>query len=69
VIDTFGDTTSFEFRRRGIPAYGFTPYQMDPIDAARRHGIDERLFLPFFTRGIPVMREVLYELATSNVQK
>ncbi len=69
VINSFGDSTSSIFRRRGIPAYGFTPYLMDPIDAARRHGNDERLFLPFFTRGIPVMREVLYELATTNVQK
>jgi acetylornithine deacetylase/succinyl-diaminopimelate desuccinylase-like protein len=63
MINSFAGTTSVEFRKRGIPAYGFTPFQIDPADAARRHGNDERIFLPFYTRGVTAMREVLFELA------
>ena len=66
IVNSFSETTSLEFRKRGIPAYGFTPFQIDPLDAARRHGNDERVFLPFFTRGIRVMREVLFEAATGD---
>ncbi len=61
IVNSFSETTSLEFRKRGIPAYGFTPFQIDPLDAARRQGNDERVFLPFFTRGIRIMREVLFE--------
>jgi acetylornithine deacetylase/succinyl-diaminopimelate desuccinylase-like protein len=64
IVNAFAETTSAEFRARGIPAYGFTPFQMDPIDSARRHGNDERIFLPFFTRGMTMMRQVLFELST-----
>jgi len=63
IVNAFAETTSAEFRARGIPAYGFIPFQIDPIDSARRHGADERIFLPFFTRGMTVMRESLFELA------
>ncbi len=66
IVNAFAETTSAEFRARGIRAYGFTPFQIDPIDASRRHGSDERMFLPFFTRGMTVMREVLYELTTNG---
>lgn len=62
MVNSFVRTTSAEFRERGIPAYGFSPFLVDPFDAARRHGNDERIFLPFYTRGLPVMREALYEL-------
>jgi acetylornithine deacetylase/succinyl-diaminopimelate desuccinylase-like protein len=64
IVNAFAETTSAVFRARGIPAYGFTPFQMDPVDSARRHGDDERIFLPFFTRGMILMREVLFELST-----
>jgi len=62
VVNAFSETTSAEFRARGIRAYGFTPFQIDPVDASRRHGKEERMFLPFFTRGMVMMREVLWEL-------
>ena len=65
LVNSFSGTTSVEFRKRGIPAYGFTPFQIDPLDAARRHGNDERIFLPFYTRGLSVMREVLFEESRS----
>jgi acetylornithine deacetylase/succinyl-diaminopimelate desuccinylase-like protein len=65
MVNSFAGTTSIEFRKRGIPAYGFTPFMIDPMDAARRHGNDERIFLPFYTRGLLTMREVLYEMATN----
>ena len=63
IVNAFSGTTSIEFRKRGIPAYGFTPFQIDPLDAARRHGNDERVFLPFFARGVKIMRETLFEEA------
>jgi acetylornithine deacetylase/succinyl-diaminopimelate desuccinylase-like protein len=66
IVNAFAETTSAVFRARGIPAYGFTPFQMDPVDTARRHGNDERIFLPFFTRGMRLMREVLFEIATEQ---
>ncbi len=62
MVSSFLRTTSAEFRERGIPAYGFSPFMVDTFDAARRHGNDERIFLPFFTRGLPVLKEALYEL-------
>jgi acetylornithine deacetylase/succinyl-diaminopimelate desuccinylase-like protein len=65
IINGFAESTSTLFRARGVPAYGFTPFLIDAMDAARRHGNDERIFLPFFTRGATVMREVLFELATT----
>src|SRR5439155_11758099 len=40
IVNAFAETTSAEFRARGIAAYGFTPFQIDPIDSARRHGDD-----------------------------
>jgi acetylornithine deacetylase/succinyl-diaminopimelate desuccinylase-like protein len=64
IVNAFAGTTSAVFRARGIPAYGFIPFQIDPIDSARRHGTEERIFLPFFTRGMTVMREAVFELAT-----
>jgi len=63
IVNAFSETTSATFRSRGIPAYGFTPFLIDPIDSANRHGNEERVFLPFFIRGLVVMRETVYELA------
>jgi acetylornithine deacetylase/succinyl-diaminopimelate desuccinylase-like protein len=65
LINSFSETTSTEFRKRGIAAYGFTPFEIDPSDAARRHGNDERVFLPFFVRGVETMRETLFEIVDS----
>lgn len=65
LINAFSETTSTEFRRRGIAAYGFTPFEIDPSDAARRHGNDERVFLPFYVRGVETMRETLFEMVAS----
>ena len=68
IVNAFAETTSATFRSRGVAAYGFTPFMIDPIDSANRHGNEERVFLPFFTRGLDVMRETVYELATSRAQ-
>jgi acetylornithine deacetylase/succinyl-diaminopimelate desuccinylase-like protein len=64
IVNAFMSSTAVEFRKRGIPAYGFTPIHVGPTDAARRHGNDERILLPFYVRAIPVMREALFELAS-----
>lgn len=69
LINSFSDTTSVEFRRRGIPAYGLSPFQVDPADESRRHGQDERIFLPFYTRGVAAMREILFEMSAQEPPK
>jgi acetylornithine deacetylase/succinyl-diaminopimelate desuccinylase-like protein len=68
-VASFAMTDSVGFRARGIPVYGFSPFLVDPVDAARRHGNDERIFLPFYTRGVRAMSEVLFELAAEPRQK
>jgi len=66
IVNAFAETTSAFFRARGIRAYGFTPFQIDPLDAAARHGSEERIFLPFFTRGMKIMRETVFEIAAGG---
>lgn len=66
IVNAFSETTSTLFRARGIRAYGFTPFQIDPLDAAARHGSEERIFLPFFTRGVKIMREALFEMVGAS---
>lgn len=68
IVGAFDDTTSQEFRRRGIRAYGFVPFVVDSFDAARRHSPNERIFLPFYTRGVALMKEVLLEIASDARQ-
>lgn len=43
------------FRRRGIPAYGFVPLLLEPEDAARIHGNDERLAIDSLELAIQVL--------------
>lgn len=63
-VPTFGaTTTSIYFRRRGIPAYGYSPVPANITDSARRHRNDERIYLRDYVNGVDVYRELLLEFA------
>lgn len=70
VIPTFlpGSTDSRFFRRRGIPAYGFSPFTVDAGDLEGIHGEDERLPVDEFLRGIETMGRVLREYVAPPVE-
>jgi len=53
-------TDSRFLRARGIPAYGFLPVVLKDNDAEGIHGVDERLSLENFNRGL----RATYDLAT-----
>ena len=63
-VPTFGGaTTSIYFRRRGLPAHGYTPIPMNITDSARRHGNDERIYLRDYLNGVDVYRDLVEEFA------
>ncbi len=53
-----GATDSRFFRRRGVDAYGFSPFTIPGEDAAGIHGIDERIPADDFLRGCETMTRV-----------
>lgn len=61
VVPTFltGTTDSRFFRRRGIPAYGFSPFSINAGDLKGIHGRDESVPADAFLRGVETMRRVL----------
>jgi acetylornithine deacetylase/succinyl-diaminopimelate desuccinylase-like protein len=54
-----GFTDSRLFRGRGIPAYGFSPFTIEPQDLLGIHGADERIPLRELDRGVARLREVV----------
>lgn len=54
-----GVTDSRYFRQRGVPAYGFSPFSLNPQDQRGIHAVDEYLPVDAFLRGIETMRRVL----------
>ena len=54
-----GFTDSRLFRARGIPAYGVSPFTLEPQDLLGIHGADERIPLRELDRGVERMREVV----------
>lgn len=54
-----GATDSRFFRRRGVDAYGFSPFAVAGEDAAGIHGIDERIAVDDFLRGCETMKRVV----------
>jgi len=54
-----GFTDSRLFRERGIPAYGVSPFAIEPQDLLGIHGADERIPLRELDRGVERMREVV----------
>ena len=65
VVPTFisGVTDSRYFRQRGIPAYGFSPFTVNPEDQRGIHAVDEYLPADAFLRGIETLRRVLIACA------
>jgi len=54
-----GFTDSRLFRRRGVPAYGISPFTPEPMDAMGVHGPDERIPVDAFDRGVERMRRLV----------
>jgi acetylornithine deacetylase/succinyl-diaminopimelate desuccinylase-like protein len=57
-----GFTDSRVFRRRGIPAYGFIPILLEPEDAGRAHGNDERVSIDALRLGLRVLHATVREV-------
>ncbi len=57
-----GATDSRFFRRRGVDAYGFSPFTLAADDAGGIHGIDERIPVEGFLRGCEMMKRVVAAL-------
>lgn len=54
-----GITDSRFFRQAGIPAYGFSPFALDPVDALGIHGPDEGIPTEVFDDGVDRMERVV----------
>jgi acetylornithine deacetylase/succinyl-diaminopimelate desuccinylase-like protein len=61
-----GFTDSRLFRERGIPAYGFSPFALEPQDLLGIHGADERIPLRELDRGVARLREVVRRWARGS---
>jgi acetylornithine deacetylase/succinyl-diaminopimelate desuccinylase-like protein len=61
-----GFTDSRLFRQRGIPAYGLSPFALEPQDLLGIHGADERIPLAELDRGVERLREVVRAWALGN---
>ena len=59
-----GVTDGRYFRQRGIPTYGVSPFAIGAGDAQGVHGIDERISLDVFVRGVQTMSAIVRECAT-----
>lgn len=54
-----GFTDSRFFRERGIPAYGVSPFAIEPSMATGVHGVDERISLATFDEGVSRMKSLV----------
>ena len=54
------------FRLAGIPSYGFTPFWILSGDSFSMKGINERLPLPAFVRGVELYRELVARLVEAE---
>ncbi|HEV8631429.1 MAG TPA: M20/M25/M40 family metallo-hydrolase [Thermoanaerobaculia bacterium] len=61
-----GFTDSRFFRQRGIPAYGFSPFAIEPLDLFGIHGADEHLLLAELDRGVDRMQRVVRRWASGS---
>ena len=57
-----GATDSRFFRRRGVDAYGFSPFTLSAEDAGGIHAADERIPVDGFLRGCETMKRVVAAL-------
>jgi len=56
-----GTTDSRYFRERGVAAYGFSPFGLEPPELLGIHAQDERIPEDVFLRGVETMRRILLE--------
>ncbi len=56
-----GTTDSRYFRRKGIVAYGFSPFKLNYYDGSTVHGADERIRVRFFLEGVALTRRIVDE--------
>jgi acetylornithine deacetylase/succinyl-diaminopimelate desuccinylase-like protein len=63
---TGGFTDSRYFRRRSIPAYGFSPFRLEGEDGRGVHGANESIGLEIFERGVEQMKHVVQALAAQR---
>jgi acetylornithine deacetylase/succinyl-diaminopimelate desuccinylase-like protein len=63
---TSGVTDSAQFRRRGIPAYGFVPVVLTEPELATMHGNDERITLAQLGAGLQMYYAVVTALAGAD---
>ncbi|MFN8628419.1 MAG: M20/M25/M40 family metallo-hydrolase [Candidatus Binatia bacterium] len=54
-----GFTDSHYFRERGIPSYGFVPFDLSDDEAKREHGVNERLAIRNLRDGTRRLMELL----------
>lgn len=54
-----GTTDSRYFRERGVVAYGFSPFALEPPELLGIHAPDERIPEDVFLRGVETMRRLL----------
>jgi acetylornithine deacetylase/succinyl-diaminopimelate desuccinylase-like protein len=50
------------FRRKGIPAYGFVPVLLEPDDAGRTHGNDERISIDSIRLAMQILFATVREV-------
>jgi acetylornithine deacetylase/succinyl-diaminopimelate desuccinylase-like protein len=55
-------TDSRFFRERGVAAFGFPPFVLDPRELLTVHAADERISVAAFDRGVETMRAVVRAL-------
>jgi len=58
-----GMTDSRYFRRRGIAAYGYSPFAIDGNDGGGVHAADEFISVREFEKGVERMTKLLFDLA------
>ncbi len=58
-----GFTDSRYFRERNIPAYGVSPFEVDPLAATGVHGPNERISLKAFDAGVERMKRLVEQCA------
>lgn len=64
-----GVTDSAHFRRRNIPAYGFSPLILTETDVASVHGIDERVSIASFRTAVQIYFDVVTKLTAAGTSK
>lgn len=60
-----GTSDSRFFRRKGIVAFGISPFKVNYYDADTVHGVDERIRIRFFAEGVRLTRDIVRSLAVA----